>query len=146
MAVAEIDGAAQFHINSFDQASSLLAMDESARRTWRGGEVLREESVVTVPTIRLDTFMSIAGVARVDFLKIDAQGNDLAVIRSAGHRIRDISKINLEVDVTPKRLYQGSPSKQEVLSFMQAAGFTLVANEQQSYGQEENLTFERNSA
>jgi len=146
MAVAEMDGTAQLHINSFDPASSLLAMDESARRAWTGGEVLREESVVTVPTIRLDTFMSIAGVARVDFLKVDTQGNDLAVIRSAGHRIRDIGKITLEVDVTPTRLYRGSPSKQEVLSFMQAAGFTLVANEQQSYGQEENLTFERNPA
>lgn len=142
MAVAETDGSSQFHINSFEAASSILTMDEEARRSWKGGEVLREESVVTVPTIRLDTFMNIVGITRVDFLKADSQGNDLAVVRSAGERIRDIRKITLEVDVTSNRLYQGSPSKQEVLSFLQAAGFKLVSHQPQSYGQEENLTFE----
>ena len=142
MAVAETDGCSQLHINSCDSASSLLVMDEDARRSWRGGDVLREESSVTVPTIRLDTFMTVMGISRVDFLKIDTQGNDLAVIRSAGSRLRDIRKITLEVDVTPNRLYQGSPSKEEVVSFMQAAGFTLLSSEKQSQGQEENLTFE----
>jgi FkbM family methyltransferase len=142
MAVAETDGSSQFHLNAFGVASSLLTMDEDARCSWKGGEALREESVVSVPTIRLDTFMCIAEIPRVDFLKIDTQGNDLAVIRSAGQRIRDIRKITLEVDVTPNRLYQGSPSKQEVLSSLHAAGFKLVLNEPQSYGQEENLTFE----
>jgi len=146
MAVAETDGSSQFHLNSLEGASSLLKMDEDARRSWKGGEVLCEESVVSVPTIRLDTFMGIAGIAHVDFLKIDTQGGDLAVIRSAGQRICDIGKIKLEVDVTSKRLYQGSPSKQEVLSFLGAAGFRLVSKEQQYHGQEENLTFERTSS
>lgn len=146
MAVAEMDGAAQFHINSFDEASSLLPMDETARRAWKGGEVLREESVRTVPTIRLDTFMDLLGISRVDFLKIDTQGGDLAVLRSAGKRLRDIRKVTLEVDVTSRRLYQGSPSKEQILSFLQTAGFKLAGNEQQSHGQEENLTFERNWA
>lgn len=146
MAVAETDGCSQLHVNSCDSASSLLVMDEDARRSWKGGDGLHEESIVTVPTIRLDTFMSIVGISRVDFLKIDAQGNDLAVVRSAGPRLRDIRKITLEVDITPKRLYQGAPSKQEVLSFMQGAGFRLVSEEQQSYEQEENLTFECSSS
>jgi len=122
-------------------------MDEDARRSWKGGGyTLHEESIITVPTIRLDTFMSIMGISGVDFLKIDTQGNDLAVIRSAGQRIRDIRKITLEVDVTSKRLYRGSPSKQEVLSYLQASGFRLVSSEQQSHGQEENLTFECTSS
>jgi len=146
IAVAEADGNSQFHLNSLEGASSLLAMDEDARRSWKGGEALREESIVSVPTIRLDTFMSAAGIGRVDFLKIDTQGNDLAVIRSAGQRIRDIGKITLEVDVTPKRLYRGSPSKKEVVSFLQAAGFRLVSKEPQFHGQEENLTFECTSS
>lgn len=142
MAVAETDGAAEFHINSLYEASSLLPIDEDARRTWKGGETLRQESVVSVPTIRLDTFLNKMGIAGVDFLKIDTQGNDLAVVRSAGKRLRDIQRITLEVDLSPHRLYQGSPSKADVLSFMQNSGFKLVSNELQSQGQEENLTFE----
>ena len=142
MAVAETDGTAPFRVNSFDQASSLLKMDENARRLWKGGDALREESVLTVPTIRLDTFMSVVGISRVDFLKIDTQGNDLGVIRSAGQRLQDIRKITLEVDITARRLYQGSPSKDEVLSFLEGAGFRLISKERQSHEQEENLTFE----
>jgi FkbM family methyltransferase len=146
MAVAETDGAAQFHVNSFDQASSLLTMDETARQSWKGDEALNEESVLTVPTIRLDTFLNNMRIPRVDFLKVDTQGNDLSVLRSCGKRLRDIRKITLEVDVSPRRLYQGSPSKEEVLSFLQGSGFTLVSSISQSQGQEENLTFECSSS
>lgn len=141
MAIAETDGHAEFHINAFDAASSLLKMDENVRRSWTGGEVLREESLVTVPTIRLDTFMRLLSIARVDFLKVDTQGADLAVLRSAGSRLHDVVKITLEIDLSEKRLYQGSASKAEIVTFLHDAGFKLVSTETQAQGQEENLTF-----
>jgi FkbM family methyltransferase len=143
MAVAETDGQAEFNINSMDAASSLLPMSEEAREGWIGGASLRVESTVYVPTIRLDTFLNVLQIPSVDLLKIDAQGMDLAVIRSTGDRLRDIVKITLEVDVSQKLLYRGAPSKSEVLDFLTSAGFILVATERQSHGQEENLTFER---
>lgn len=141
MAVAETDGHAEFHVNAFDAASSLMKMDEDVRRSWAGGEVLREECVLTVPTIRLDTFMRLLEISRVDFLKIDTQGMDLAVVKSAGARLRDITKITLEVDITSVPLYSGAPSKDDVLTFLSQAGFSLVSVEKQTQGQEENLTF-----
>ena len=95
MAVAERDGSAQLHINQDDQASSLLAMNENVRRSWTGGEALSVKTVVSVPTIRLDTFLNLAGIGQVDYLKIDTQGMDLGVLRSAGTRLRDILKITL---------------------------------------------------
>ena len=143
MAVAETDGCADFHINAFDAASSLLSMDENARRSWAGGEQLQPQKTVTVPTLRLDTFFDLAGIAHVDLLKIDAQGADLAVLRSAGSRLRDVAKIALEVDISPRRLYVGSASRSEVVDFLTAAGFAMVAEETQSQGQEQNLTFTR---
>jgi len=76
-------------------------------------------------------------------LKIDTQGMDLAVVKSAGSRLRDIAKITLEVDIKPAPLYAGAPSKDEVLAFLREAGFSLVSVEMQSHGQEENLTFIR---
>jgi FkbM family methyltransferase len=93
MAVAESDGQARFYVNAYDAASSMLPMDENVRRAWIGGETLQVEAQVTVPTIRLDTFMNLLNITSVDFLKVDAQGMDLAVIRSAGSRLRDIGKI-----------------------------------------------------
>ncbi len=143
MAIAETDGCGDFHINAFDAASSLLALNESGVRSWEAARVLKVESVVTVPTIRLDTFMNLVGIREIDFLKVDSQGMDLAVIRSAGHRLQDIRKIKLEVWVSAQPLYSGAPRKDEVVSYLNERGFDLAATETQSEGHEENLTFTR---
>jgi FkbM family methyltransferase len=143
MAVAERDGAADFHLNEYEEANSLLPFHEEGLRAWIGGHVLNVESIVTVPTIRLDTLMALMEIDRVDFLKIDTQGMDLAVLKSAGQRLRDISKITLEVALTPLPLYSGAPSKDEVVAFLVDAGFALHDVKSQSEGQEENLTFAR---
>lgn len=141
MAVAEQDGTATFYVNEFEMAGSLLPLNEDAVRTWVGVENHKVERTVTVPTIRLDTFMDLVGLQRIDFLKVDTQGTDLAVVRSAGRRLRDIVRIALEVAIAPVPLYKGAPSKGDVLSFFKEAGFALVRTESQTHGQEENLTF-----
>ena len=143
MAITEKDGVAEFHLNTFDASSSLLHLDREAVRSWIGGEALKEERTVTVPTLRLDTFMNLLEIQKVDFLKVDAQGADLAVVKSASSRLRDIAKIVLEVSVADRPLYVGEPSKDEVVSFLTTAGFQLVGTEKQSHNQEENLTFAR---
>jgi FkbM family methyltransferase len=143
VAVAEENSVVDFHINSIEVASSLLHMNVAAQRSWIGGEGLNVDSVVAVPTIRLDTFMQLLEIEKVDFLKVDAQGADLAVVRSAGSRLTDICKITLEVDVTTERLYEGSASRNDVVIYLEANGFVLAGVEMQSLGQEENLTFVR---
>lgn len=142
-AVGEQDGMAAFHINRFDAASSLLSMDEAVRTKWQGGDELGEERVIQVPVTRLDSFMRQHNISRVEFLKIDAQGADLAVLRSAGERLSDVDRIQLEVAVTPAQLYQGAADKAAILAFMQQHGFRLAKTELQSHDQEENLTFVR---
>jgi FkbM family methyltransferase len=143
LAIAERNGIADFHLNAFDAASSLLPFNEGALQSWIGGETLRIDSVIEVPTMRLDTFMSLTAIQSVDYLKIDTQGMDLAVVKSAGQRLGDIARITLEVDVKPVPLYSGAPSKDEVVAFLKEAGFSLITAEKQSHDQEENLTFIR---
>jgi FkbM family methyltransferase len=140
-AVSESDGFSPFYMNRFDAASSLLPFEPNGLAQWKGGEVLAVENTVTVPTIRLDTFLNRAGISRVSYLKIDAQGGDLAVVRSLGERLRDVERISLEVQTAPTPLYRGAPGKDEVLQVLGAAGFELVSCEKQSHDQEENLTF-----
>jgi FkbM family methyltransferase len=143
VAVAECDGSADFYLNTFDAASSLLPFVPEGLEQWIGGEVLKVEAAEQVPTMRLDTFLNQAGIRRVDYLKVDAQGADLAVIRSAGDRLRDIERISLEVQTTPIPLYSGASTREEVIRFLTDAGFVLDDTETQSHGQEENLTFRR---
>jgi FkbM family methyltransferase len=146
MAVSEQDGSAPFYLNRFDAASSLLPFVPEGLAQWAGGEILQVEATPTVATIRLDTFLNQASIATVDYLKIDAQGADLAVVRSLGDRLKDVRRVNLEVQITPVPLYRGASQKSEVVEFLTNAGFELVAKEEQSLGQEENLTFIRRTA
>src|SRR5208283_1034796 len=95
--------------------------------------------------IRLDTFMRLCDLRRVDYLKVDAEGVDLKVVQSAGDRLKDIREIKLEVDVAPDRLYRGAPSREEVIKLMVSWGYKLVDSELQSDGRQENLTFARAS-
>lgn len=143
MAVAEHDGSAPFYLNRYEEVSSLLPFDPEGLSQWKGRDDFQPEATLTVPTIRLDTFLNQAGISKVAFLKIDAQGGDLAVIRSAGERLRDIRRIALEVQITPIPLYRNASGKEEVVRTLTDAGFDLVSSEQQSGGQEENLTFVR---
>ena len=143
MAIAEEDGCANFYINNHDESSSLLSLDPAGVRDWVGGDALREYQTIVVPTTRLDTFLNRAGIARVAYLKVDAQGADLAVVRSAGERLSDIDRITLEVAVAPRQLYLGAARKEDVMRYMAEQNFVLTSAETQTHGQEENLTFVR---
>jgi FkbM family methyltransferase len=141
VAISEQDGCASLHVNRCSQASSLLPLTPEGVKAWTGGELLKVEETVTVPAMRLDTFLNQAGIAKVAYLKIDTQGADLMVLRSAGERLRDIERIRLEVQIAPVELYRGASRKEEVIAYLTAAGFELTACEKQTYEQEENLTF-----
>lgn len=143
MAVWDRDGIAEFYLNAEDETSSLLPFDPDALQKWKGGERMRVESRAVVPTMRLDTFLQSMNVQTVDYLKIDTQGADFAVVRSAGERLKDIQTVKLEVDITPVRVYQGSASREDVVAYMESKGFTLLRVQEQSFRQEENLTFVR---
>ncbi|MEY2471868.1 MAG: hypothetical protein QOK28_1197 [Actinomycetota bacterium] len=140
MAVSTHDGGSDFLVNSSDGSSSLLEMTQHGKQVWSDYD-LKVEARVKTPTIRLDTFMNFAGISQVDYLKVDAEGADLMVIESAGDRLRDIAKINAEVDLAERPLYEGAPTKAEFVAFMEARGFTLSSARKQNQDRQENLTF-----
>lgn len=140
-AVAEQNTIAPLFLTKDPNASSLLSIDSDARVTWIGGETLEVVGQRVVPTIRLDTFLDRMHIGHVDLLKVDAQGSDLAVVVSAGNRIRDIETVVLEVAITASQVYRGAPDKQSVISYMEQQGFELVHVTTQTHNQEQNLTF-----
>lgn len=141
VAIGEQTGFTTFHLNAFAAASSLLPMDESARQKWIGGEVLCQDAEIIVPVMRLDDVMKGLNIQKVDLLKIDAQGADLAVVKSLGDRIKDVRKIKLEVTTTAQQLYVGTATKNEIIEYLANRGFALISEQSQTHGQEENLLF-----
>jgi FkbM family methyltransferase len=146
MAVSEQDGIRPFFLNSDDATSSLLAFNPEGWQNWRWEKEVQTTNIIWVPTIRLDTFFCHMGIRKVSYLKIDAQGHDLAVVRSLGNRLADVERVRLEVAINSVPLYEGANSKPEVVEYMEKGGFMLVGANSQSHGQELNLTFQKKHA
>ena len=79
----------------------------------------------TVPTVTLDAIlMTWLGGRRVSHLKVDVQGAELFVLRSAGRYLGQIDELKLEVTsdrCTP--LTEGAPSCEETLQYARQMGF-----------------------
>lgn len=81
--------------------------------------------------IRLDNFMNMSDVGRVDFLKIDVEGAELQVLKSLGEKIRDIEVIYFESTKDNSLRFDYTPD--ELIGFLEKEGFnvkcpTLKAN------------------
>lgn len=143
MAVSEQDGCIDFYVNTFDQCSSILPIDPNVGQNWIENIDLTVQNKICVPTIRLDTFLNLVKIPKIDYLKIDAQGADLSVIKSAGQRLRDIQKITFEVQTTTVPLYIGASRKDETITYLEDSGFTFLNREIVTKDKEEDLTFIR---
>ncbi|MDD9925665.1 MAG: FkbM family methyltransferase [Rhodospirillaceae bacterium] len=72
----------------------------------------------TVQTVRLD---SLANVSGTDFLKLDVQGAERAVIEGATDTLKGVSVVHTEVEFVP--LYEGQPLFAEVDQALRRNGF-----------------------
>ena len=158
MAVSEVDGPVEFQLNQFDDCSSLLPPNDAgvelysregifptSNLTFRRRKSTNEFKVIKklfVPSIRLDTFMEVFHIGTVDFLKVDAQGADLAVVRSAGNRLEDIQRITLETSSSEVSLYEGGTTASNAVDYLNSRGFRLVSSTF-VHSFEKDLTFAR---
>lgn len=143
IAISERDGSAELQLNAYEQSSSLLPPDPVGVKRWITEQHFEVVDSVTVPTMRLDTFINAVGLKSIDYLKVDAQGLDLDVVKSAGDRLADIARVMLEATTASYRQYEGAPGKSAIVEYMESRGFRLTFEELQSHGQEANLTFVR---
>tara|TARA_R100001509_G_scaffold156203_1_gene119284 strand:- start:477 stop:1115 length:639 start_codon:yes stop_codon:yes gene_type:complete len=88
-----------------------------------------ERERVMVPGWRLDTLINKWNLkdVEIDYVKIDTQGTDLNVVKSLGTSISNVKKISVEVQL--EELYKGSPTKEEVNSYMSKNNFTCIEEE-----------------
>jgi FkbM family methyltransferase len=140
-------GPATFSVSLNGHSSSLLppaeggALEELGSINLGGGvkadyrkevSTVRKTSVMMVP---LDDVIPRLPSCRVEFLKVDAQGYDLAVCKSAGEWIKVVDFIEIE---TPgeghKCLYEGCAERDDVLTYFKEMGFVLLGDEQSCCG------------
>jgi hypothetical protein len=79
------------------------------------GQVVQQ---IPMATHRLD---EVTEICAIDFLKIDAQGSELAIFKNGRNRLKDTIAVHTEVSFIP--LYKDQPLYGEVDAEMRALGF-----------------------
>jgi FkbM family methyltransferase len=122
-ALSSQTGQAKFHVTNYDVANSLH------KPVMDGLNVVGE---ISVQTYRLDELWTKQGfTAKRVFLKIDAEGHDLEVIKGASGILDRIQLIMVETGALPR--FQGEPSLPEMVNFMDGLGFGICRAEKNSF-------------
>lgn len=80
--------------------------------------------VSKVPTLRLSSLMALLPwdrIPTVEVCKIDTQGKDLAILKSADEFLQRILVLEIEMDTYGQ--YESAPSREEIIQFLDSAGF-----------------------
>jgi FkbM family methyltransferase len=77
--------------------SSLHDFAPDLHKVWSRPDFSYDTFLANTMCIRLDTFMNMFNIQKIDFLHIDAQGNDFNVLKSLGNRIDDVISGVVEV-------------------------------------------------
>jgi FkbM family methyltransferase len=119
-------GPAIFHIMQDSQFSSLHSPDSDQPKILNAwNKVTREVSVDrSTLGIELPRWRDKLRFTR-PFLKMDTQGNDLAVLEGAGEAVRAF--VGLQSELSFQRIYNGSPGFAEALARYSEFGFQLSA-------------------
>ncbi len=147
-AISSFDGEALFHFYQ-DGTHSLLETNKEEIHKYIDGHTgkpaLLEEWTAKksefVQCFTLRTLVNRFGITSIEFLKIDAQGYDLEVLKSLGECLSMVRHFEVEVQVTDFEVYKGASRLSDVMEFALRNGFELIHSEYQTHGQERILIF-----
>lgn len=126
--IGDDDGRLALHVMAEDVFSSFLPASTSGKALFESAVAVKE--VLDVSVRRLDSILPELGIdlrrERGVHLKVDTQGFDMRVIRSAGALVPHIASIQIELDLMPQ--YEGQTALQylDELRELGALGYELV--------------------
>ena len=85
-------------------------------------DIIKENKISCVS---LDEVLSEAALTDVDFIKLDTQGTELAILEGSASVLAD-AVFGLEIGVAFAELYNGQPLFADVDSFVRQKGFDLI--------------------
>jgi FkbM family methyltransferase len=121
-------GAVNFHI--YDIAghrgcsSSYEFNDEYVRAFARACGPPCLERTVVLEAVGLDDVMIREGLGPPDILKLDTQGSELEILRTAGQALQGTSLVEVETEFFP--MYRGQPLFADVGTLLRSSGFELL--------------------
>jgi FkbM family methyltransferase len=121
-AVSDVEGTAAFNISGWIQASSLLKYNSSGATFDKYSE---SKTQIEVPVVTIDAECRRRGIARINVLKMDAQGAEQKILNGAAS-ILDGPGIDLiYAEVQFMDLYEGAAGFHEIMTYLVTKGFQL---------------------
>lgn len=103
--------------------SSIHEFNPNIHQEWGGRPDFNTTDRCRVMTIRLDTFMNVYNIPHIDYLWIDAQGNDFRVLQSLGDRIKDVREGRCEVALEVNLYSNVDNTHTSVIAWLEQHGF-----------------------
>jgi len=130
VAAGEAARPATLYLTRSPGSSSVLLPDQKAIENFkRYGLPLDPASYGIVKELQIDLVplddVLLSRQPKVDFVKTDVQGFDLNVLRGLEKTLSAVSNVMCEVQFI--RIYEGQPTFEDLLNWMVARGFTLIA-------------------
>jgi len=120
-ALAPLRGEMTINISGRDDSSSLLPISKAQIDNFPGTEKIAARSVITGP---LPDFVQPSDLGEANLLKIDVQGFELEVLKSAETLLARFRWIYVECSFVP--LYEGQALAGEIMAWLAARGFRLA--------------------
>ncbi len=121
-------GVAKMHVSGSSDSSSLLEISSLQMRHFPGTEEVGTEEV---PIGALSDFISSEKMVSPSLLKIDVQGGELGVLKSATALFPNLDWIYVEASFV--QLYEGQPLADEVVAYLAEFGFAIQGVHNVSY-------------
>jgi FkbM family methyltransferase len=120
-AIGDKNDQVDFFVNEYDQASSLLKLNDESSRHFRN---LNEKERISVNLITLDYFFKNKTLKKPVLLKIDVQGAERDVVAGGRDTLKKVDFVLMETAFTP--LYHGEPFFIEMIEIMKANDFSFI--------------------
>lgn len=129
-AVDLLDGEREFHISDYNNGLGSLyefhpELLNTALQKYPDFKAGFARTTV-VKTVRLDTWMHQHNIPHIDYIWIDAQGNDLNCLKSAGVRLKDIHSGRMEVTYKVPIYTKTENDFDTAKTFLENVGFSVA--------------------
>ncbi len=122
-ALSDQAGERDFHLCRKQEVSSTFEPNHALLEQFPEVERFDVLKKITLKTDTLDHVLSGSSVHDVDFIKIDTQGHELAILKGGSHTLESTVGLEIEVEFAP--MYVGQPLFAEIHSWVTAKGFHL---------------------
>ena len=121
-----------FQLTRFPECSSVLHPDFDQTKLYSIGDFFEIVGQAAVPAITLDQAIEQAGLARIDWLKLDTQGTDFDLLISlSSSRFDQLLIVEVEPGIAP--FYHGENTVMQMHEHMLKNGFWLADLSQQRF-------------